>query len=72
MREALMLSKFKLPFPKSLQSLITSSFMIGQHFLKKAPLKPSGPGAWSDDMSLRTTEISSKEKGLSRTDRSVA
>jgi hypothetical protein len=36
---------FKLPLAKSLQSLITSSFIMGQHFLKKAPFKPSGLGA---------------------------
>lgn len=39
--------------------------MMCQHFLKKTPLKPSGPGRWSGGISFKALSISSLEKGAS-------
>jgi hypothetical protein len=51
---------------------IMSKLMIGQHTLKKRPVKPSGPGALSCGMRQIGCQISSCEKGRSREDRSTS
>lgn len=63
MKELLMLCKSRVLVAKSEQSLMISSLIMCQHFLKKTPLNPSGPGAWSNGISLRTALISSIVKG---------
>ena len=50
---------------------MTSSLIISQHFLKKTPVKPSGPGALSDGMECIVTLISSCVNGTSSADKSL-
>ena len=52
-------------------AFVTSSLIISQHALKKAPVNPSGPGALLDGMELIVFFISSCEKGTSSMDRSL-
>jgi hypothetical protein len=49
---------------------MTSSLMVTQHALKKAPFKPSGPEALSDDIEFMVFRTSSWEKGASSSERS--
>jgi hypothetical protein len=49
---------------------MTSCLMVSQHALKKAPVKPSGPGALSDGIEFMIFWIFSWEKGTSRSERS--
>ena len=55
---------------KLFMAAITSSLMVSQQALKKAPVKPSGPGALSEGMAYTMFFISSWEKGTSRSERS--
>ena len=49
---------------------VTSSLMMSQQALKKAPVKPSGPGALSGGMDFIVSLISSCVNGASRADKS--
>jgi hypothetical protein len=55
---------------KMLIASVTSSLIISQHALKKAPVKPSRPGALSDGMLLIVSLISSWVNGFSSSERS--
>jgi hypothetical protein len=49
---------------------MASTLIVGQHDLKKHPVKPSGPGALSEGNCLIVAHTSSSEKGASRAARS--
>lgn len=55
---------------KLFMAAMMSSFMISQEALKKAPVKPSGPGALSDGMESIVSLTSSCVKGSSKSERS--
>jgi hypothetical protein len=55
---------------RALIATTTSDFTISQHDLKKAPVKPSRPGALSPGMEWMVSWISSSVKGASSSERS--
>jgi hypothetical protein len=63
MKEELIACSSTLPLKKSKQSWYISSLIIFQHFLKKTPLKPSGPGALIEGIFFMTLSISCLVKG---------
>jgi hypothetical protein len=57
---------------KEVKSAEMSARIMGQHFLKNSPVKPSGPGALSKGSWHIACQISPSEKGPSREERSGA
>jgi hypothetical protein len=49
---------------------IMSALIVSQQALKKAPMKPSGPGALTEGSEKTASFISSTSKGASKSDRS--
>ena len=63
-------SQSPLRFASCITAATTSALMLSQHDLKKAPMKPSGPGALTEGKENTASLISASSNGSSRDDRS--